>query len=101
MGLVPAPTKAGFFWNQDATQDSSLNALILESLLKAALLVKWPARLGRQGWYPTPSRSTFSLSLHPPLLCLSVSLSPPAKRGETGKMCNFQLLIVMPRSLLS
>lgn len=46
MRLVPAPTKAGFFWNQDATQDSFLNALILESLLKAALLVKRPARLG-------------------------------------------------------
>ena len=100
MGLLPAPTKAGFFWSQDVTQDSSMNTLVLKSLPNPTLLVKWPTIVGSQAG-PSSLQEHFLFPTQSLSVSLSLSLSPPAKRGETGKMCNFQLLIVMPCSLLS
>lgn len=66
---------------------SSTKASILKSLPQSALLIKWPPGLGHRAG-----------TLLPPG---ALSLSLPANRRETGNLCNFLLLIVMPRSLLS
>lgn len=55
MGLLScSPLRLGF------SGTGMKPAPILKSLQKTALLVKWPTRVGEQGWHPTPSRSTLS-----------------------------------------